>query len=326
MSTLGGIMIVSKKKMTMGFPISHKENEKRLALVPKDMLKIENLSALYFERGYGKDFNISDNDYLALGCQVVSREEVLSQGIICEPKIGDSDYLSKLTEGTVIFGWVHAAGNDTMITTLLNKQFKTYEWAYLMKGNRHAFWENNQLAGEAAVLDAYRSIGRLPKGDKVAILGRGNAAQGALRVLTQQGAEVTIYNRNQEDLFRQEFYQFDVLINAIMWDNTREDRIIYRMDLKKMKPGTLIIDVSCDVNGAIESTRPTTISEPIYNESGVVHYCVDHTPSLYFSEATKHISLVVASFVDQLIEGNTNDELSGALISESGQIKHILVR
>lgn len=203
MSTLGGIMMVSKKKMTMGFPISHKENEKRLALVPKDMLKIENLSALYFERGYGKDFNISDNDYLALGCQVVSREEVLSQGIICEPKIGDSDYLSKLTEETVIFGWVHAAGNDTMITTLLNKQFKMYEWAYLMKGNRYAFWKNNQLAGEAAVLDAYRSVGRLPKGDKVAILGRGNAAQGALRVLTQQGAEVTIYNRNQEDLFRQ---------------------------------------------------------------------------------------------------------------------------
>lgn len=318
-------MMLRKNNLTMGFPISHKENEKRLALLPQDMSGLKNLSALYFERGYGQALNISDNEYLALGCQVVSREEVLVQSIICEPKIGDSDYLAKLSRGTVLFGWVHAAGNDPMITLLLRQQFKTYEWAYLMKGNRHAFWKNNQLAGEAAVLDAYRAIGRLPKGDNVAILGRGNAAQGALRVLTQQGAEVTIYNRNQEDLFRQEFHQFDVLVNAVMWDNRRTDRIIYHSDLGKMKPGSLIIDVSCDVQGAIESAKPTTISEPIYQEAGIIHYGVDHTPSLYFAEATKTISVVVASFIDQLIDGTANDELTGALISESGQIKHPLI-
>ena len=66
-----------------------------------------------------------------------------------------------------------------------------------------------------------------------------------------------------------------------MWDTTRTDRIIYKEDLKKMKPGTLIIDVSCDPHLEIETSHPTTIDDPVYVVDGVIHYAVDNTPAMY---------------------------------------------
>ncbi len=65
-----------------------------------------------------------------------------------------------------------------------------------------------------------------------------------------------------------------------------------------MRPGSIIIDISCDEHGGVESSKPTTIEEPIYEESGVIHYAVDHTPTLLHRAASKSISAVLRRYID----------------------------
>ena len=95
---------------TIGFPISHKENENRRALIPDDIVKLSNPNQLFFEYGYGDVLGYCDADYLNAGANMCSREAVLTKNIICDPKIGDADYFDQLS-GQTIFGWVHAVQN-----------------------------------------------------------------------------------------------------------------------------------------------------------------------------------------------------------------------
>lgn len=303
---------------TIGFVIGEKENEKRRAILPEDIIKVRNKEALYFEEHYGEVLNIPDEAYRTLGCHIVPRAIALKKDIICEPKIGDANYLSQLTEAQTIFGWIHAGENKQRNRLLLNRKVTAYEWANMMADNRHCFWKNNILAGEAAVLHAYQCIGILPNRTKVAVIGRGNSAQGAIAALTKLGAEVVIYNRKQEALLRKELPEYDVLVNAILWDNHRKDHIIYKEDLARMKKGALIIDVSCDENGGIESSIPTTIETPTYVVAGIVHYVVDHTPSILYQAATHSISQEICKYLDDLIETKENIVLEQALITKAG--------
>ncbi|MBC1475502.1 N(5)-(carboxyethyl)ornithine synthase [Listeria grandensis] len=294
------------KKKTMGFVISHKENEKRIALLPEHMLAIQNAQQLLFEEGYGAALGISDTEYTALGCKIGTRAEVLHQDIICEPKIGDSEFLGDLTKGQTIFGWVHAEQNKAIAEKLIQSEVLVYAWENMNYMNRHCFWVNNMLAGEAAIMHAYQLLGEMPYNTKVAILGRGNTAQGAQKVLLDLGADICIYNRHQEALFKQEISNYDVIVNAVLWDTDRTDHVLNRADLKRMKKTAMIVDVSCDHGGAIETCIPTTFENPTYFVDGILHYAVDHTPSILYRPASRSISAVVATYIDDLIESRPN--------------------
>ena len=87
---------------TLGLPISHKENEKRRALVPEDLIKVKNAGQIFIENGYGDVLGFTDEDYIRLGDKVATREEVLKKDIICDPKIGDAEYLNILNGQTIL--------------------------------------------------------------------------------------------------------------------------------------------------------------------------------------------------------------------------------
>ena len=302
----------------IGFPISTKENEYRRALIPKDLKKIKNTSQLYFENGYGNILGYCDDDYLIEGAKVVDRDTVLKCDIICDPKIGDAEYLSFLHNQT-IFGWIHAVQNRDITDKLLEGKLTCYAWEDMFEKGRHVFFRNNEMAGEAAVMHAFQCWGKMPYTANVAILGRGNVANGALKLLTMLNANVTQYNRHMEQLFREELPQYDVIVNAILWDTSRKDHIIYKEDLKRMKKGSLIIDISCDRNGGIETSIPTTIDNPTYIIDDVLHYVVDHTPSLFYKTASEEISKACAPYIDSLLTSG-NDVLKDALCIDNGFI------
>lgn len=304
---------------TVGFPISHKENERRRAMVPADICKISHPEALYFERGYGDDIGFSDKDYEDAGAHVASREEVLKKDIVCDPKIGDAEYLEDLSEQT-IFGWVHAVQNRDITDKLIEHRLSAYAWEDMFEQGRHVFWRNNELAGEAAVLHAFQCYGRMPYETRVAVIGRGNTARGAIRALNMLGADIMQYDRRTEALLREEIGNYDVIINCILWDVTRTDHIIYRDDLKRMKKNAMIVDVSCDRNGGIETSIPTTIEDPIYSVDGIAHYVVDHTPSLFYKTFTTDNSRTIAPYIDMLINENENQVLRDALAVKDGCI------
>lgn len=95
-------------------------------------------------------------------------------------------------------------------------------------------------------MHAFQLHGIMPYNTKAALIGRGNVGNGALKILTLLGADVHIYNRRMEKLLRDELSEYDVIVNAVLWDTNRNDHIIYKSDLKRMKKGSMIIDISCD--------------------------------------------------------------------------------
>ncbi len=305
---------------TMGFPISHKENENRRAIVPEHIKMLQYPEQVYIERGYGEVLGATDDDYKNQGCRVVSREEVLAQSVICDPKIGDAEYLEHLHAGQSIFGWVHATQNRDITDKIIRHKLTAYAWENMHYNGRHIFWRNNELAGEAAVMHAFQCYGRMPYETKVAVLGRGNTARGAVKVLNMLGADVMQYDRRSESLFREEIGMYDVIVNCILWDVTRTDHIVYKSDLGRMKRNAMIVDVSCDRNGGIETSIPTTIENPTYLVDGILHYVVDHTPSLFYKTFTWNNSQILIPYIEELIGDRCGKVLEDSVVIRNGVI------
>lgn len=302
----------------IGFPIPHKENEKRRAILPNDVRQVERRDALFFESGYGTILGIPDSEYVIAGANIVSRDVVLEKQIICDPKVGDADYLGGLN-GQRVFGWIHAVLNREIVDKLICGHLTAFAWEEMFENGRHVFWRNNEIAGEAAIAHAYLCHGVFPYSTKVAVLGRGNIARGAIRALYSMGADVRQYDRHSEKLLREELPQYDVVVNAVMWDKMRKDHVIYRDDLVRMKHGAMIVDISCDRAGAIETSVPTTIENPTYVVDGVLHYVVDHTPALFYKSTSEAISQVLPKYLDELIKSGMID-MPRIMIVKDGKV------
>lgn len=308
-------------KRTMGLVISHKNNEKRRAILPEDVKCLRNPECLFFEQGYGDSVGHPDAEYLSAGAHVVSREEALGCDVITDVKLGDADYLDGLEEGKILFGWAHAAQGTAFTDACLKKNFTVIAWEEIFEQGRYIFHRNREIAGEAAVLQAFTYYGKMPYECRVAIIGNGQTAKGAMRVLHGLGATVDVYGRKLEKLFREKMQEYDVIINCVLWDISRTDHLIYKEDLKRLKPHTMIIDVSCDPHLGIETSHPTTISDPIYTEDGVIHYAVDNTPAMFPLTVTKVLSEGNARIFDSLIEGKLTPALEAAMVIENGHIR-----
>lgn len=305
---------------TIGFPICHKENENRRAIIPEHISNMEYSENLYFEKGYGKVLGIEDEEYMKCGCNICSREECLSKDIICDPKIGDAEYLKTLNEGQVVFGWVHATQNKQIADILIKCKLTAYAWENMYYNSRHVFWRNNELAGEAAVLHAFQCYAKMPYETKVAVIGNGNTARGVIKILNMLGAEVMQYTKKTEKLIKAEIKNYDVIVNCVLWDIFRKDHIIYKEDLLRMKKDAMIIDVSCDKNGAVESSSPTTIESPTYLTNGVLHYVVDHTPAIFYKTFSRNNSELIYPYLDELVQDIPGQVLKQALIFKNGEI------
>ena len=155
---------------------------------------------------------------------------------------------------------------------------------------------------------------------EVMVVGGGNTAAGAYKALVSNAALVTVYGRRQEQQFKKEMGRFDIIVNAVLWDPGRRDHIISRDDLKHLKRGALLIDVSCDEHGAIETSHPTAMESPIYMEGGIAHYCLDHSPSLFYRSASEFISEKTALFIKPLVLETEDGVLEGCRVIDGGKM------
>ena len=314
------------EKRTMGLLISHKNNEKRRAILPEQVAGLRNPDMLYFETGYGESVGVSDEAYLQAGAHVVSRAEAMQCDIVADVKLGDADYLDQLDDGKILFGWAHAAQGIDFTSKCLEKKFTVIAWEEIFEDGRYIFYRNREVAGEAAILHAFCNYGKMPYDCKVAIIGNGQTAKGAMRILHGLGATVDVYGRRLEKLFQKNLGDYDVIVNCVMWDITREDHLIAREDLQRMNPNSLIIDVSCDPHLGIETSHATTISDPVYDIDGVRHYSVDNTPAMFPFTITKVLSEGNARIFDDVIEGNLTPALVAATVIQAGHIQDESIR
>lgn len=309
-----------KDLLTMAFLRSEKPYEKRIAILPEDMEHIKHLDRLYFESGYGKDFQIEDEEYFNLGCHVVTKEVALKQDILCDTKIGEASYLDNIDDHKVLVGWIHAGADKNLTNILVNKKHTCYAWEDLYEHQRHLFWKNNQIAGSGGVMNALQYTGYFAYGKEAGIIGRGDSAAGAFSMLTNLGAQVRQYSRVQEDLFIKELPLLDIIVMAIRWDTLREDYLISSLSRKNMKKDAIIIDISDDVDGAIEKSTSTSIQNPIYYLDDIMVYSVCNVPSIYYKTATDGISEVMATLIDDYVEQSDNIVTKNSLIIKNGEI------
>ena len=309
-----------KRIKSIGFPITDKENERRRAILPADLALVEGEGEFVVQAGYGADLGAPDADYAAAGARIGSLEDALACDLVVDPKVGDAGYLGSLPEGATVFGWVHATQNRGITDALLAAGATAFAWEKMYDRGRHVFWRNNELAGEAAVMHAFQCLGMMPYEARVAVVGRGNTARGAMRALSMLGADVRCYDRRTEGLLRDELGEYDAVVNCVLWDLSRGDHIISRADLAKMRPGSMIVDVSCDRGGGVETSVPTTIEEPTYVVDGVLHYAVDHTPALYYKTFTRDNSRIMRRYLGEFLCGDYSEALLGSLIIDEGRI------
>lgn len=310
----------------VGLLVSHKNNEKRRALMPEDIAQIQYLDKLVFENGYGESLGIDDSEYAQKGARFASRQEVLSCPVLVDVKLGDADYLKEIKPETILCGWAHSVQNIDFTTEILQAKHTVIAWENIYDHGRYIFYRNREIAGEAAILQAFRYCGKMPYDTKVAIIGNGQTAKGAMRVLTALGAQVDVFGRKLENAFREMMSNYDVIVNCVLWDTDRTDRLIYREDLKTFRKGTMIVDVSCDPHLEIETSHATTIDDPVYEVDGIIHYAVDNTPAMYPFTVTKILSKNFVGYVDSLVTGNYPENMVSAIDVDHGVIKNDAIR
>lgn len=305
---------------TMGFLISKKENEKRRALTPNGLVNVRNVSYLYFEKGYGEILGYSDEDYHKMGANIVNRERIFKQDIICNIHAPEPVEQTLFYKGKIFFGFIDAVQGRKITDFFLDMKMTAISWGKMVDNGRPVLWRNNEIAGEAGVFHAFLYYGKLPYECSVAVIGRGNAGSAAIKLLEKMGADVTIYDRKTILSLRNELGKYDIIVNTVLWDVFRKDRLIYRRDLKEMKKGAMIIDISSNKKLEIETSHPTTIDNPVYSVDGILHYVVDHTPTIFWKTATESISREIIKYIDDLVEENENKVLKNATIIQDGKI------
>jgi len=110
----------------------------------------------------------------------------------------------------------------------------------------------------------------------------------------------------------------DIIVNAVDW-YPHEPRIITKNMLKLMKKNAVIVDISCDENGSIESCIPTTWQKPTYVFNGITHYCVDNLPSAIPRDSSIHLSNMIIPHVLRVANG---EELETGLMTKNGVFEY----
>ncbi len=182
---------------------------------------------------------------------------------------------------------------------------------------------------------------------RVVVLGGGVSGINAARMATGVGADVTIL---EVDLERMRFLDItlhtahtlysneahlleqlpsvDLLIGAVLVPGAKAPKLIRRDMLRRMRPGSVLVDIAIDQGGCAETSRPTTHHDPVFVEEGVIHYCVANMPGAYARTATQALTNVTYRYLETLADHGLAEAchhqpalLSGLNVME-GKITH----
>ena len=291
--------------MQIGFIKPTYPDEKRVALLPEHITE-DYENELVVETGFGSNMSVADDAYASRGCRIDSRENVFAtcDTIFCLKLIQPEDY-SMLRRGQMIIGWTHPTGSGAefynKVATPLGLKIVDLDNIYPTARigekcrpipfiEKNFIWKNSFYAGVATVQHALLCFGYYPDSmTKIAILGSGSCSQGAYNCVSKYNADVRMFYRKTMGEFYETMGEFDIIINGIEVDNT-VDHIITKAQLDRLKKGCLVIDAAADAGNAIEGTRYTTISDPMYEEGGLFFYEVNNAPSLLFRRTSVEIS------------------------------------
>lgn len=296
--------------MVFGVLKDIKAGENRTICTPLQVASIVGAGhRVMVQAGAGDGAGFSDGEYARAGAQISENaSEIWGEcDLVAKVKEIERSEYKYLREGQIVFCCLHPAGHPEEVAELLRSRCIaiTAEDSHRYGSpNCEAAGKQGALFGLESMLTINGGKGKFvggfagAPGMSVLILGGGAVGQGALSVLFALGARVTLMDVNQgvlnvlkskyegkidtlfctKEAIASLLPQTDMVLNCVKWPKERKDFLIDRQMLKLMERGSVLVDISNDAPGAIETSRETHHDDPRYVVDGVVHYCVSNIP------------------------------------------------
>jgi alanine dehydrogenase len=326
--------------MIIGTVKEVKIGESRVGLTPygADAL-IKNGHTVIVEKDAGLNSGFTNEDYKSAGANILpTAEDVFKKAeMIIKVKEPQEFEFKYYHQGLILYTYLHLAAEPELTKMLLEKKVTgiAYETVEFSDGYLPLLYPMSEVAGRMAVQagawfmqktngGAGKLLGGVPgvAPANVVILGTGSVGVNAAKMAVGLGANVTMFGRNLislrylDDIFmgrvntafshplaiEKASMQADLIVSGVLITGAKAPKLITRKMVKKMKKGSVIVDVSIDQGGSTETSRPTTHKDPIYEVDGVVHYCVTnmpgavpHTSTLALTNATLKYAIDLAN-------------------------------
>jgi alanine dehydrogenase len=335
--------------MFIGIPKEIKTDEYRVALIPPVVFDLTSRGhRVAVESGAGHGAGIGDDEYAAAGAKIYADADRIFEEADLIVKVKEPLALErqKLRRGQIIFTYLHLAADPDQARDLLQSGVTAiaYETVTDSQGKLPLLAPMSLVAGRMAPQVAAHFLER-PHGGRgilfggvegvlsaqVLVLGGGVVGSSAAEVAIGMGADVTLVARSPETIQRlsqrfagkarifpvgEETIEYlcasaDVIIGAALVPGSSAPKLVSARTVAEMKPGAVIVDVSIDQGGCVETSRPTTHSEPIYVVDGVIHYCVANMPGAVPRTSTFALGNVTRPFVLALADKGFPRALAG---------------
>jgi len=337
--------------MRIGLPREIKDGEFRVALTPAGVGALVRAGhEVIFDLNLGIGVGISDQEYETAGakpgnpwdCELVVKVKELQQPEYRKPR-----------QGQTIFSFQHFGPEPALLDAALasGATFIAFETVGQRDGSLPILAPMSAIAGRLAVqvgawcLQKHNGgSGVLLSGSggvspgHVLILGLGNVGSNALAVAHGIGASTTGFAKSEKRFahlrseypkarFRtqglnQEISAIDLVIGGVLTPGRMSPKLITRAMLRSMRPGSALVDVGIDQGGIAETSRPTSHSDPIYVEEGVVHYCVPNMPAAVARTASLALERAVLPFVLQISRNVITEPVMTGIQVKNGKVNH----
>ncbi|OFY26781.1 MAG: alanine dehydrogenase [Bacteroidetes bacterium GWF2_35_48] len=337
-----------KKNISIGIPKEILKDENRVALTPLNVeLLVNNGHHVVVESNSGKAANFYDNVYSEHGAEIaLSRNEVFKCEVILKVAPLSLEEIDMLESNHIVISSLHAAfQTEEYIRKLIQKRVTALAFEYMKDQSGHypVVRYMSQIAGSSSILIAAEYLNTVHDGkgemlggitgitpSEVVIIGAGTAGEFAARTAIGLGAFVKVFDdsvenlrRLQENLGRNVFTSLlqplvlknniknaDVVIGALRSTNMHRRFVVTEEMVRSMKKGSVIVDISIDEGGCVETSRLTSHSNPVFIEHGVVHYCVPNIASRVARTASYALSNIFGPILLK--------------VGEAGDIKQLL--
>src|SRR5436305_3035699 len=329
--------------MIIGVPKEIKHQEYRVALLPSAAYQlIKRGHQVVVERSAGAGAGYPDNDYAQAGATLVSEHSAVFEkaDLIVKVKEPQPSEYPLLRAGQILFTYLHLAASRSLTEALINAGVTALAYETIEVNRRLPLLEPmSEIAGRMSILVGgyflakhFGGSGVLLGGvpgvlpGRVVVLGGGASGINAARMAQGLGADVTIL---EVDLERMRFLDItlhtahtlysneahlmellpsvDLLIGAVLLPGAKAPRLIRREMLRRMRPGSVLVDIAIDQGGCAETSRPTTHHDPVFVEEGVIHYCVANMPAAYARTATQALTKVTYRYIELLADHRLPD-------------------
>jgi alanine dehydrogenase len=329
--------------MIIGVPKEIKEQEQRVALLPSGTNQLTRRGhCVLVETNAGIGSGYPDQDYIKAGAEIVEQaKEVFTRAdMIVKVKEPLKAEFPLLRRGQILFTYLHLAASKPLTEALLKSGVTGVAYETIQVDHRLPLLEPmSEIAGRMSVVMGANFLAKYNGGSgvllggvpgvlpgRVVIVGGGTSGVNALRMAKGLGADVTILDidverlrfldvaiENLHTLYSNEanldelMSDCDLLIGAVLLPGAKAPKLITRAMLRKMKRGSVLVDISIDQGGSAETSRPTTHHDPVYVEEGVTHYCVANMPAAYARTATQALTNVTYRYVELLADFGLED-------------------